>query len=304
MKTKCIFLIIFSLFLGQTSEAQFLKKLKKKAEQAAERTVLNKTDEVVSGTTEKTIDGVTKGDNKNAEEGNSNTSDNASNDSIQKNQNSSAHMGSVNNATKKLPESYAFDWEYKTELKSSKDEAMDMNYLIASNSKDYFGMEMSNAEIKKQGGKILMVMDSKAEISTMFMNTSGQKMAQTSKIKKPKTNKKEAQYSMKEIGTKTILGYESYGMEIENADYISTIYFTLDAPVSFSAFFAFANNKNAPKGFDPALLQVLEEDALIMEMTAVNKKKSNESFTMTAISLEQKETNIKTSDYQIMNMGF
>lgn len=202
-----------------------------------------------------------------------------------------------------MPEAYAFDWEYKTELKSSKNEAMDMNYLIASNSKDYFGMEMSNKELKGKG-KMIMVMDNKQKQNIMFMDMSGQKMAQTTKMSELKgNNKKDPEYSFKEIGSKTILGYESYGMEIENADYIATVYFTLDAPVSFSAFFAFANNKNAPKGFDPALLQVLQEDALIMEMTAVNKKKSKESFTMTAISLEQKETTIKTRDYQVMNMG-
>lgn len=304
MKAKHIFLTIFCLAICEIGEAQILKKLSKKAEQAAERTILKKTDEVVTETTEKTIDGVTNGENKNTEVENSNTSENSTIDSNQKNQSTNASIGSVNNVKKELPESYAFDWEYKTELKSSKDEAMDMNYLIASNSKDYFGMEMSNKELKGKG-KMIMVMDNKQKQNIMFMDMSGQKMAQTTKMSEIKeNNKKDPEYSFKEIGSKTILGYESYGMEIENADYIATVYFTLDAPVSFSAFFAFANNKNAPKGFDPALLQVLEEDALIMEMTAVNKKKKNESFTMTAISLEQKETTIKTRDYQIMNMGF
>jgi uncharacterized repeat protein (TIGR01451 family) len=42
-----------------TAEAQFLKKLKQKAEEAAERTILRKTDEVVTEKTEKTIDDAT-----------------------------------------------------------------------------------------------------------------------------------------------------------------------------------------------------------------------------------------------------
>lgn len=296
---------MFCLIICQIGEAQILKKLTKKAGQAAERTVLNKTDEIVTETTENTIDGVVNSDEKNAADFNSNSSNNSANNGEQRNPVSNTPFSSGKNVAKELPDTYAFDWEYKTELKSEKNEAMDMNYLIGSANKDYFGMEMSNTDIKKQGGNMLMVMDSKTRISTMFMSANGQKMAQTSKMPEIKeNNKKEPDYSFKEIGKKIILGYESYGMEIENADYISTVYFTLDAPVSFSAFFAFANGKNTPKGFDPALLQVLKEDALIMEMTAINKKKPKESFTMTAISLEQKETIIKTSDYQIMNMGF
>ena len=42
MKTKHIFLVILSLSICHTAEAQFFKKLKNKAKQAAERTVLKK----------------------------------------------------------------------------------------------------------------------------------------------------------------------------------------------------------------------------------------------------------------------
>ena len=54
MKTKLILITGLFLFSGVTAEAQFLKRLKKKAEQAVERTVLNKTDEAVSKKTEET----------------------------------------------------------------------------------------------------------------------------------------------------------------------------------------------------------------------------------------------------------
>ena len=138
----------------------------------------------------------------------------------------------------------------------------------------------------------------------MFMAMNGQNMAQMSKIPEQKSNEKEPKYSFKEIGTKTILGYTCYGIEVENNDYIANIYFTLDAPVNFSAFFAFSNNKSGPKGFDPALLKVLEEDALLMEMSAKHKKKSKQSFTMTALSLEKKSTELKKEDYQFLKMGF
>ncbi|SDI08590.1 hypothetical protein [Winogradskyella thalassocola] len=59
MKTKHILLVIIGLLIGGNAEAQILKKLKKRAEQAAERTILRKTDEIVSKKTEKTIDDAT-----------------------------------------------------------------------------------------------------------------------------------------------------------------------------------------------------------------------------------------------------
>lgn len=212
-------------------------------------------------------------------------------------------MGSKKIDASKIRDVYFFDWVFKTELKTEKEDPMEMNYLINSKSNEYFGMEMSSKELKGMG-KMRMVMDAKERILTMFMVMNGQKMAQLSKIPEEKANEKKPKHSFKEIGTKTILGFTCYGIEVENGDYVSQIYFTLDAPINFSAFSAFANNKNGPKGFDPALLKVLEEDALLMEMTATHKKKSKNNFTMTALSLEEEPTELKKADYQFINLGF
>ena len=212
-------------------------------------------------------------------------------------------MGSKKIDASTIRDVYTFNWIFKTELKSEKGDPMEMNYLINSDSNEYFGMEMSSKELKEME-KMRMVMDAKERILTIFMEMNGQKMAQLSKIPEEKENAKKPEQSFKEIGTRTILGYLCYGIEVENGDYISQIYFTLDAPINFSAFSAFANNKNGPKGFDPALLKVLEEDALLMEMTATHKKKSKNNFTITALSLEEEPTELKKADYQIINMGF
>ncbi len=189
-------------------------------------------------------------------------------------------LGKGKKDTSKLPDVYTFQWEYKTIMKTSKNEEMNMDYLINPDS-DYFGMKMSGKEYR-QMDFMCIVVDSKIETSTTFMSSGGQKMAMLSNQPQEGTRKeKESKMGFKEIGTKEILGYECYGIEVENADYTGTMYFTLDAPVSFSALFAFSK-ESTPKGFDPALLQVLEEDALLMEMNFENKKKKKESFTMTA----------------------
>ena len=47
-------------------------------------------------------------------------------------------------------------------------------------------------------------------------------------------------------------------------------------------------------------MEVMKEDALLMEMNSIDKNKPKESFTLTAVSLDKKETNIKKGDYQFM----
>jgi len=207
-------------------------------------------------------------------------------------------MMSKRNDTSKIPEKYEFDWEFKTEMTSAKGEKIQMNYFLNSSNKDYAGLEMST-EDSKQKGNMMMVMDTKSEAMVMFMESGGQKMGQMHKMPESKAKAKDEEFTFKEIGTKTILGYECFGIEVENKGTKATMYYTLDAPVTFSAFFNFANNK-APKGFDPALMEVMKEDALLKEMNAIDKNKPKESFTLTAISLDKKNTNIKKGDYQFM----
>jgi hypothetical protein len=86
MKTKLIFITCAFLLCGINAEAQLLKKLKKRAEQAAERTILNKTDEVVSKKTEKTIDDATSKKEKSDKKEDEDTSElKASNTALTKN---------------------------------------------------------------------------------------------------------------------------------------------------------------------------------------------------------------------------
>ena len=211
-------------------------------------------------------------------------------------------MGKKKVSSNSLPDSYTFNWEFKTEIKSAKNETMELNYLINSSVEDFFGMAMSGEKLK--GGKATIVFDTKNDVFTMFMNMQGQKMAQIRTLPSTGQDSNEADFKFKEIGTKEILGYTCYGIEVENPTHIGTMYFTLDAPINFSAFFAMSNNKNMPKGFDPALLQVLKEDALLMEMSVAHKKKKKESYTMVAKSLEEKDAVIQKADYQFMNFGF
>ena len=308
MKIKHILLIICCLSISYSAEAQFLKKLKKKAEQAAERTILNKTDELVTNKTNKTIDDVAEG-GKDKEKDNTVTDTVKNTTSTTRTPNINPLMGSGKNAAKNLLETYAFDWEFKTNMiitrkNKSKNTETVMNFFLNTN-RDYYGMDVENEDMKKSGGQAVMVFDFKSESMVMFANYGSQKMGMVNKLKDPsqkEVSDKDRNYTFKEIGSKTILGYECFGMEVENKDNKVKLFFTLDAPVNFSAFFAFSE-KTAPKGFsDPQLFEILKEEALLMEMEMINKKK-NETMQMIPISLEQKKTKFHKKDYQFMSMG-
>ena len=310
MKTKYILFLLTCFAISFNAEAQFLKKLKKKAQQAAERTILKKTDEVVTKKTEKAIDGATSEKK--------DSSKTVMGDGVGRGASGSTLNGGPGDQTKRnainetgnlkgsmLPNSYAFDWEYKTEIVIGKKEKINIDYLINSNTKDYFGMSLKTEETQQYD--MLMLMDNKLRVSTMLMDVQGQKMAQMTKMPevKNKGTKTSKKVDIEEIGTKTILGYKCYGIKASSTEYVVTLYYTLDAEISFSSLFNMTNSKSAPKGFDPALLEVLNEEGLLMEMTAKSENDDNESFYMNAKSLDRKRKSINMKEYKenIMPLG-
>ncbi|MEZ4793212.1 MAG: hypothetical protein R2783_07045 [Gelidibacter sp.] len=66
-------------------------------------------------------------------------------------------MGKGKSDTSKLPDTYQFQWEFKTIMKMSNNEEMNMDYLINPNN-DYFRMQLSSEEYK-QMEFMCMVMD-------------------------------------------------------------------------------------------------------------------------------------------------
>ncbi|MFC0604198.1 DUF4412 domain-containing protein [Winogradskyella pulchriflava] len=71
MKNKTLITTLLVLCFALPMQGQIFKKLKQKAEQAAERTILKKTDEIVTKKTEKTIDDATSEKDKSSEAPNS-----------------------------------------------------------------------------------------------------------------------------------------------------------------------------------------------------------------------------------------
>ncbi len=264
------------LCYSQQAEAQFFKKLKKRAEQAAEEAVLRKAEEKAAQTAEKGMDKVFNFD------------------FTKKSMDPSV-----------LPASYDFDWKYKLLMKSKQGE-FDMAYYLKPGA-SYFGSKPEFKEKMMING-MFMVMDESLKTMTIFMNTNGKKSGHIVPsiadeiVEQADESELMKDMNYKELGSKSILGYECQGFQIENSEIKMTMYVTFDAPVSFNQVYGGTNSKAFPKGFDPKWLKGAD-NSLMMEMIFVNKKKKKFNATMTCVELVNESKSIVVGEYEFMKLN-
>lgn len=165
-----------------------------------------------------------------------------------------------------IPETYEFEWRYVMEMKN-KDGEMQLEYFLKKDA-PYFGLKLPNQE------GMFMVMDGSRNLMVMYMNTKGAKMVTASKI--PNTALKDTEnennsdeFDFKEIGNKTILGYDCNGFQAENKDGIYTFYITSEPDISFTDIFK-SDQINLPANFDPKWIE--DGKGLMMQMILEDKK--------------------------------
>jgi len=279
MKTnskKLIFTITIALFLCQFSQAQFLKKLKRKAKQTVEKVVINKTADKASQITSSGLDKVFNMD----------------------------LSGQVDPDI--LPSSYDFTWKYTLEMKHRQGD-MRLNYYLKPGAK-YFGSQ-PELQGNTMANGMFMVMDQELEVMTIFMESKNGKSGQV--VKSPTTDTEDVvnenisktdDYSFTKIETKTILGYECQGFKMDNNEFTMTMYFALDAPVSFNQVYGGMQTQNIPKDFDPKWLEKVE-NSIMMEMQMTHKKKKKYNITMNCVALEKTTKTITINDYEFMKLN-
>lgn len=292
MKTKHTLILIAALLMASQSNAQFFKKLKKKAENAVERTVLNKTDREVSNETDKTIDGVIKG-NKNE------------NKELTEEQKEAAEknvMSIFGGGMEGIPESYQFHYVMDMQLTSNKD-VMNLQYYIEPDAA-YFG----NA-IPQDDSKSIIVYDMENQAMVTFIDNNGQKMAM--KMRMPFDEEAQKLMAQTQEGednetlgvnitplpSKTILGYNCKGYQIDQKDGVSKIYITNEAPVSFVGMFA--SVKEMPKNMNAATIP-FNKNSMMMEMEYTSNKRKRDNIHMVCTGIEEKAFSINKSEYQGM----
>mgnify|MGYP003148345493 CR=1 FL=1 len=266
---KHIWLMLFALmFICQTSQAQFFKKLKQKVQQTVENTVTDNVAEKAAQETDKSLDNLWEG----------------------KMGNGLFAMGGEQVPYADIPESYDFDWEYVVEMET-KQGNLNLNYYLK-NQATYFGTKM------EQAGEMFMVMDTKNKFMLMFMSNNKNNIVMGTKINEDALHEDGMETynnaEIRKLGTKNILGYECQGYETETEDYLVTFYVTDKAPVSFNSIFSAKNQKQVP----PELVQLMKkENGLMLEMYMQDKKNKRNNVKMFATSLEKKSMKINKADY-------
>ena len=132
MKRKVVIMLMCCLAITYSAEAQFFKKLKKKAENAVERTIMNRTDEEVSKGTDNAIDSITKGGKgkKNKKDAPKNIGETEKNIDSTKQQNKAKEAAMQKKMAglfggsdlKGVPEVYEFSYKATMKISSQKDE--------------------------------------------------------------------------------------------------------------------------------------------------------------------------------------
>jgi len=272
MKTPFKLLFTVCLFaFGTTLQAQFLDKLKNKVEKKVEQTVINKTADKAAQKTSKTMDKV-----------------------IDPNLGGGKKVKKV--TPQNVPDSFEFEYLYRLTM-TTKEGTMDIDYHLKPGA-TYMGSKMST------GLEMFMIMDGHENITYMFVESGGNKIATATSIDLSEVPEDDEidmnSFTITDLPNKTYLGYDCIGKKMENDDYTFIMYFTPDGPVSFND--VFPSNSDQ---FPPALRNQMQqyEGSLMMYMDMKdkkNKKKKNTSGTMECTIIEKNSFNFSTKGYTFM----
>jgi len=274
--TKRTTTLMLFFFIGIAAQAQFLKKLADRAEAAAERAVIRKTEQKAADKTNKTFDNVFS--KKIGQKG------------------GKAMDASI------LPDSYTYQWRYTLQTEFDKN-TINTHYYLRKDGTDY--ASRIQMEDKNMMGNMLMIMDNSLGSITMLFENEGKKIGQimtnpTVDIKDTENNVED--FEIKKIGTKQILGYTCQGFQMENNEMTVITYIATNTPVSLNSIFQ-NNTENLPKGFDPKWLnEFAGKNSLMMEMEMINKKKKKKSAKMRCLALKQEPLTINISNYEFFKM--
>lgn len=310
-------LLVFGLFATPHAHAQLLKKILKKAENAVERTILNKTDEKVSQKTGEVIDDATSGTkNKEGKDQEKETENNdtyegdaedekkakgildklfgktlqgadTSNDKISMPIKGEPSPAPLDNNVK-LPNSYKFSYQATIQVTSERKTTED-HYLLQSN-ESYFAIQQTKNDISK-----FIVYDNDRNSEVHFIEIIGKKrlvrkkMDILTKAGIVGAFKDAHDKQVKPIGNKKILGFDCEGYEITTQVGTTELWITNETPATmYGAMFtnrAEANNSPFTKS------------TMVMEVTFSSKEATTNNYHMVCTQLEPKTKAFNVNEY-------
>ena len=266
MRTYKTLTLIIAICFSANVNAQFWKKLKDKAAEAAERTVERKVEEKTERETEKSFDSIFN------------------------------NQGKLFKGKASEPmEAYTFSHAYQMDIISGKDTTQVTYYLT--NTHEYLGSSIQ----MKENEQMIMVLDLPRKSAYSFMDFGGNK----SMISFPMDFEKLAdnQATKDDIvieatgNSKDILGYPSEEYQVEGHDFKGTIWVTQEADISFSdAFNATKTNNKGKNTVNQAWLNMVEGLTLEMNMVDTSKKK-HKNIKMHCTALNPTDFSIYSSEF-------
>lgn len=262
---------ILFFFITHNSNAQLLKRLGERIENAATETVINKTEEKTKEETGKVMDSIFDGTNS----GTTQTSGTTMTDS-------------------EIAANYKFQHRVEMTMTTGKD-AMQIEYHLPETG-NYFCTVVA---VEEGGANNYSIMDLDKEAMIIFMNYGSQKMKMTSNLKLDDQNTEdegdEEEYTITKTGaSKSILGYLCQEYLIVGNDLKINAWVTDETEVRFpSKFYSVESLKNTQ---NQDWNQQVEGFAMEMVMVDTSKKKNN-TTTMVCTAIEASELTINSSEY-------
>ena len=298
---KLIFLsLIVSISFSFDADAQFLKKLKKRVQQAAEETVIDKTAEKAAQETGKAMDSLLEIDP----------------DYQAKNEEQLQNMYLQSGEEIPIDEVYSFNTNVVYQMKNISDnKPTTIDYSMwFSESENYMASEMKNIKSKETNDKqmpngMITIIDDKNQAMIVIMEE--QKIAQIismSKIKEIAIEEEEEEGEISKTSipkinktgkSKKILGYHCEEFSTLTED--GKISFWITQDLKFYQKNMFLNMSKSLGGNE---FQNIPDAAqgFMMEMHYENKSK-NEKGSMVVTGISKNIKTINTKDYQMMNLS-
>ncbi|XMO85103.1 DUF4412 domain-containing protein [Algibacter sp. AS12] len=267
---KIALLTVLFLCVSVSVNAQFLKKLGQKIENAAEKTIERKAEQKTQKETEKAFDSAFNKKSKNKK---------------------TTSFPSISNVAPKA--SYVFSHKAEMQIKSGK-EVMDIAYYLP-DSGNFLCAEINDKRIK---GKNYTVFDVDREAMFSFIESEGQKIKIGVSFKTDESDREEEKFEITETGkTKIILGYNCKVYKMVGEDMTATIWVTKEVDIRFpSDFYKIKQDKKTNNQWMKDL------DGWAMEMVMIDtSKRRPQTITMTCLSIENSNLKINSSDYN--NIG-
>jgi hypothetical protein len=284
MKTITCMTILFLFVFSGVGEAQILKKIGERAEQAAERTVLNKTEQKTSEKVGKGIDDTVDGKGKSNKRNRNKKADSPE-----------APASSV--GTSSFADSYNFSYKYVMRVSANQKDMPEAQMTFHLEPKaPYMGMK-----INQQGVDMFQVIDQQNQVAHSFINVAGNHMASSTNLSGTADDDTDdfSGFTITPLPNKTIAGLQCQGIQLENDEWKTIMYFTESAPVSNLMMF----NADQGQQFPEELKKFINpnEEKLLMYMDMNDKKNSgrkDRSGTMECILFEEDKFVFQTAPYK------